>query len=185
MKQPNFFRGVAIAATLSVIGAVGYAGLSSLIGGRLALQLIIVLLGGSYVLYLLHTARDRSGRVATSGAWLLVSGSVWFLLPGLGAALITQAVLISLTRGLYHHGSVLAGLLDLGLSAFALSAAVWASNESGSVFLTTWCFFLVQALFVGIPSEFRQARPNDNPDHFDRAFRTAEAAIRRIATERR
>ena len=195
MKQPEFYRagflragflrGVIIAAALALTGAVGYAGLSSILGGGSALQLITVLLGGCYVLYLLHTARDRSGRIATFGAWLLVSSSVWLADPGLGLVLITQAVLISLTRALYHHSSVLAGLLDLCLSAFALSAAVWASNESGSVFLTIWCFFLVQALFVGIPSDFRQARPNDTPDHFDRASRTAEAAIRRIATERR
>ena len=190
MKQPSFFRpgflhGAVIAAALALIGAVGYAGLSSLLGGKLALQLITILLGGSYVLYLLHTAQDRSGRIATFSAWLLVTASIWFAAPGLGLALLSQALLISLTRGLYHHGSVLAGLLDLGLTAFALSAAVWASNETGSVFLTIWCFFLVQALFVAIPSDFRQGKPNDNPDHFNRASRTAEAAIRRIAAEHR
>lgn len=187
MKRPGFFRGVVVAAVLALVGAIAYSGLATLIGAGFALKLITVALGGAYVLYLLSGTEDRTGRIAVFVGWLTVTGVVGFLTAGLTMTLITQVLLISTIRALYHHGSVLAALLDLGLSAFALSALVWASAESGSLFLSVWTFFLVQALFVAIPSDFKTQKAGaqkPEADQFDRAFRTAESAIRRIATER-
>jgi hypothetical protein len=78
-------------------------------------------------------------------------------------------------------------LMDLGLSALSISAAVWAITRSGSVFLATWCFFLVQALFVAIPPAVqRKAKHEQNTaadsEVFDRARRDADAALRRLFT---
>jgi hypothetical protein len=70
----------------------------------------------------------------------------------------------------------------------SVSAAVWAITRSGSVFLATWCFFLVQALFVAIPpavqrkSKPEQATSTDN-ESFDRAKRQADAALRQLFTQ--
>ncbi|MFV2090727.1 MAG: hypothetical protein ACC642_08725 [Pseudomonadales bacterium] len=188
MKRPSFFRGVIVAAVLALAGAIGYAGLSTIIGPALAIRLVTAALGGAYILYLLRGSNDKTGRIAVFTGWITVTSGMWFVGVDLTGVIITQAVLISLVRAFYHHASVLAGLLDLGLSAFALSAAIWASAESQSLFLSVWSFFLVQALFVGIPAELRMTRKPGNPqpvdDRFGRAFRTAETAIKRIATQR-
>ena len=60
----GFFKGAAVAAILALAGAVTFAGLASLIGAPLALCLVIVALGGAYILYLLKRASDRTGRIA-------------------------------------------------------------------------------------------------------------------------
>lgn len=188
MKRPGLFRGVIVAAVMAVSGAIAFAGLAAVFSAPLALRLVTVALGGAYVLYLLGCATDRTGRIAVFAGWAVTTAGFWLLLPEVAITLITQALLISLVRALYHHASVLAGLMDLGLSVFALAAAVWASGQSGSVFLTIWSFFLVQALFVGIPPAFRktgrQRYERTATDEFNRALRAAETAIRRIATER-
>ena len=188
MKRPSFFRGVIVALVLALLGAIAFSGLSIVIGGALALKVVTILLGGAYIVYLLRGAKDHTGRIAVFVVWTLTTIGVWFFTTDLAIMLISQALLISMVRSLYHHTSVLAGLLDLVLTAFSLSAAVWASAQSGSLFLTVWCFFLVQALFVGIPSEFnkslKQERQQAADNEFGRAFRTAESAIKRIATQR-
>ena len=186
MNKPGFFRGAVLAACLALTGAIVYAGLSTVIGSALAIRAVTAALGGAYVLYLLRRSEERSGRIAVFAGWGFVTTGIWMFADSLAMTFITQAILISLVRTLYHHRSSLAALLDLGLSAFALSAAVWASAQSGSFFLTVWCFFLVQALFVGIPSEFTNhgSKSSAVDDQFGRAFRTAETAIHRIATQR-
>jgi hypothetical protein len=85
-------------------------------------------------------------------------------------------------------------MLDAGLSGLALAAAVWAAISTGSLFLALWCFFLVQALFVAIPNRMSAPRNHGRraqksasavDDDFERAYRNAEAAVRRLATESR
>jgi hypothetical protein len=187
MKPRGFFNGVTVGALLALAGAIGYAGLAPVIGGHLAARCLVAALGGGYVLYLLTGSGQRIGRLAVVATWLGITVSVAMLTPALPAALITQTVLISAVRTLYYHARVLPGIADLLLSAFALSAAVWAGTGTGSFFLSAWSFFLVQALFVAIPARFpgrqRASGANAGNDAFGRAFRTAEAAIRRIAAE--
>jgi hypothetical protein len=183
-----FLREVLVAAGFALVGAIAYAGLSALVGAHLAVRLVAVGIGGAYVLYLLQGAAVRTGRIAVFAGWLVATAGLSVFAPSLAVILISQVLLISIVRMLYHHTSALAALLDLGLSAFALAALVWASAKTGSFFLATWSFFLVQALFASIPSEFGANRSRDiqspESDQFDRAFRAADAAIRRIAIER-
>ena len=189
MKRPSFFQGVVAAAMFALIGSIGFAGLSIVTGGAVALKIVTITLGGAYIVYLLNRSSERIGRIAIFAAWGVVTTSTWLFSADLAMTLITQTVFISVVRTLYHHTQALAGLLDFLLSAFALSAAIWASGQSGSLFMTVWCFFLVQALFVGIPSSFKheakQARAGKSAqeDKFSRAFRAAETAVRRIATQ--
>jgi hypothetical protein len=69
-----------------------------------------------------------------------------------------------------------------------VSASVWAITRSGSVFLATWCFFLVQSLFVTIPTSVRRSpdAATDTPlgnDNFEQARRRADAAVRQLITQ--
>jgi len=79
-------------------------------------------------------------------------------------------------------------LMDLGLSTLSVSATIWAITRSGSVFLATWCFFLVQALFVTIPPAIRETKtPERNAaaenEKFERARRQADQALRQLFTQ--
>jgi hypothetical protein len=100
--------------------------------------------------------------------------------------------MVWIIRVLYFSNGVLPALLDLGLSALALAAGVWAAGQTGSVLLAVWSFFLVQALFGSIPRSLttqaltgrateRGTRPGADEEPFERAHRNAEAAVRRLS----
>jgi hypothetical protein len=93
-----------------------------------------------------------------------------------------------LVRSLYFYSGVLPALMDLGLSALSIAAAVWAISHTGSVFLATWCFFLVQALSVAIPPAVkRKANATRNSaaenEPFERARRQADQALTQLFSQ--
>jgi hypothetical protein len=57
-------------------------------------------------------------------------------------------------------------------------------SRSGSLFLSIWTFFLVQALYVLIPqvlgAKARQGQPGPQNQEFRRAERQADAALRQL-----
>jgi len=79
-------------------------------------------------------------------------------------------------------------MADFMLHGFALGASAWAFFHTGSLFLSLWCFFLAQALFVLIPARIgkKQAatsiNDSNNDVNFQRAYREAEAAVRKLST---
>jgi hypothetical protein len=112
----------------------------------------------------------------------------WWIAPPLPLYLLIHVGAVWLVRSLYFYSGIMPALMDLGLNALSVSAAVWAITRSGSVFLATWCFFLVQALFVAIPPAVqRKAKPEMNTavdnDSFERARRQADAALRQLFTQ--
>ena len=112
----------------------------------------------------------------------------WWVAPPLPLYLMVHVGTIWLVRSLYFYSGVMPALMDLGLGALSVSAAVWAITRSGSVFLATWCFFLVQALFVAIPPAVqRTAKPEQNTpadsENFERARRQADAALAQLFTQ--
>jgi len=187
MKRPTFYEGIAVAVAAALGGGALYAALSLLIPGAGVLRLVIAAVALAYLLYLLSRSRERIGRVTTLAAWTLAAIALWLLHPPLVAYVALHVGLIWLARSLHFHSGPLAGLADLGLSTLALAAATWAALQSGSLPLSLWCFFLVQALFVAIPlrvgsgSETRAATsPSEDP--FEHAHRAAEAAVRRLSS---
>jgi len=189
MKQPTFFEGVAVALAASLLGSALYNVFSSAFPADAVLRLLIAGIGLAYVLYLLSRSRERVGRVTVVAGWTLVTGVIWFIDPPLLPYVLVQLGFIWLTRSLYFYSSVLPALADLGLNGLGLSSAIWAAGQTGSVFLSLWCFFLVQALFVAIPTRLgrRNKRTPAGPEHEDRfqhAHRTAEAAVRKLSSIR-
>lgn len=186
MKHPTFSEGVAVALAAAVAGSVGYSVLHDLIGFGWTSYALISGLGLGYILYLLARSRDRVGRFVTLAAWLLCSGTSWFVLEDPTLYLLTQAGMIWLVRSLYHQPGPLAAILDLALGLAALAAGVWAFVHADSLFLGIWTYFLVQALFVTIPSA-KGRRPSgrkgadSDPDHFQTAYRSADAALRKLS----
>jgi hypothetical protein len=187
MKQPSFFEGVAVAIVLSILGSAFAWALSPVFGRNAIMYLLISGISFVYVMYLLARSRERVGRITTVVLWMAVTGLVWLAgLPWLLLGLI-QVGFIWLVRSLYYYSSVLTSLMDLGLTVLSLVIAFWATAHSGSLFLGIWTFFLVQALFVAIPKQWRGtggAQQITQEDAFQRAFRTAEAAVRKLTISR-
>ncbi|HZD51886.1 MAG TPA: hypothetical protein VE175_02460 [Woeseiaceae bacterium] len=185
MKRPSFLGGVALALLVALAAGAFFAGLAPALGAGAALRILIPATGLTYLLWLLRRSARPTGRITTFALWLLGSTAMWLFSPPLGAYVLAHADMLWLVRSLYFHGSLLPALLDLGLCALSVSAGSWAVTRSGSVFLATWCFFLVQAAFAFIPPA-RRASDAEAPDTGDKAFesarRRADAALRQLFT---
>ncbi len=189
MKQATFMEGVAVALAASVIGSVLHTALTSIFASDWVLRMLIAGIGCGYVVYLLSRSRERVGRTVTLVAWVLLAGALWLIKPSLTIYIVTHVVLIWFVRSVYFYSSIVPALIDLGLTGLSLAAAVWAGHLTGSVFLITWCFFLVQALFVGIPKRVprraeRGAADAEGVQRFERAYQAAESALRKLAVNR-
>ena len=189
MKRPGFFQGIIVAAVLGFFASAIVATLTPFVGLGTVLRLVIPLLGLAYLLYLLNRSPERLGRVTTFTLWAAMSAVAWWVAPPLPFYLLIHVGAVWLIRSLYFYSGVLPALMDLGLSALSVTAAVWAVNRSGSVFLGTWCFFLVQALFVAIPpAMLPKAQTHQNTaaesQNFQRAKRQADAALQQLFTKR-
>lgn len=182
MKRPSVLQGIVMALGLSLTGGALFAGLTLSLANATALKLLIALLGLIYVAILLRQSSERAGRLSAIGLYLFASLICGLIDLSLPVFLIAHAGLVWLVRSLYFYASLLPALMDLGLTALGLAAAVWAANQSHSFFLSVWSFFLVQALFVVIPKRLSptNARPSENDLKFNRAYRSAESALRRI-----
>lgn len=185
VKKPTFYEGVGVAVMASVVGSAGLLVLTPLLGSGMAAYLLLGILSFAYLSYLLTRSRQSVGRVTAMMLWLAVTAMAWF--SGLPLALfaLVQLGYVWLIRSLYFYASVLPALLDLGLTALSLIIAIWAWSHSGSDFLGIWTFFLLQALFVAIPPQIRSANTKDQQavdNHsFLRAYRSAEAAVRKLS----
>lgn len=182
-RPTTFLGGVALAFILAAAGAASFAALTTVSTSEFAIRAISTVLGGAYLLYLLSRSEERAGRIVTIAVWLAGVVATAVFVTSLPLFLVCHVTMIWLVRTLYFHGSFVTALLDLGVAALALAAAIWAARTSASVFLTIWCFFLVQALFVVLPADTRaKAQPGGGDDQpFKRAQRSADAALRRLA----
>lgn len=188
MSKPSFLHGVVVAAVLAFFASAVVATLTPFVGLGSVFRLMIPALALAYLLYLLGRGAERTGRVTVLSLWSALALITWWFAPPLPVYLLIHVGAIWLVRSLYFYTGVLPALMDLGLSGLSVSAAAWAATRSSSVFLATWCFFLVQALFVTIPPTLKskqQARRNTNVENetFDSARRQADQALRKLFTQ--
>lgn len=189
MRRPTFFEGVVVALIVSVFAAAVFTVPAMLFAGSGVHRLIIAGIGFAYVLYLLTRSSERVGRVTVVALWLGLAAVTWLLAPPLLLYVAVHIGMVWLIRSLYFHASVLSALADLGLNGLALAAALWAGLQTHSLWLGIWCFFLVQALFVAIPPQWRRPQPGALPtphatDRFETAHQVAESALRRFSSVR-
>ena len=193
MKRPSFIHGVIVAAVLGFFASAIVATLTPFVGIGAVLRLVIPALGLAYLLYLFSRNEERIGRVTALSAWSALAAVTWWVAPPLPLYLLIHVGAIWLLRSLYFYSGVMPALIDLGVSTLSVSATVWAISRSGSVFLATWCFFLVQALFVAIPPAIHSRRKGqrdtlansalENNENFERAKRNADQALRQLFTQ--
>jgi len=188
MRRPSFFHGVIVAAVLGFFASAVVATLTPFVGLGAVLRLVIPALGLAYLLYLFSRSGESIGRVFTLSVWGALAAITWWVAPPIPFYLLIHVAAIWLVRSLYFYSGVMPALMDLGLSTLSVSATIWAITRSGSVFLATWCFFLVQALFVTIPPAIKRTKtPQRNAvaenEKFERARRQADQALRQLFTQ--
>lgn len=186
MKRPSFLHGVFVAAVLGFFASAIVATLTPFVGIGAVVRLLIPTMALAYLLYLFSRNTERLGRVTAIALWAVLAVITWWLAPPLPVYLLVHVGAIWLIRSLYFYTGVMPALLDLGISALSISATVWAMSRSGSVFLATWCFFLVQALFVAIPPAMnsRGTKPGyTGNENFEHAKRNADRALRQLFTQ--
>jgi len=174
-------HGVIVAAVLAFVASVFVATLTPFIGLGSVVRLMIPALSFAYILYLLRSSEERTGRITTLSLWSALAIVTWWIYPPLPFYVLIHVGAIWLVRSLYFYSGIFPALMDFGLSAFSVSAFVWAVSRTGSVFLATWCFFLVQALFIAIPPAIRKAVGTSKlsgNEPFERARRQADEALR-------
>lgn len=187
MKKVTFWEGVVLGLLGSVIGSIGFFALSFLFSEDCAFRLLISGLAFAYILYLLSRSQERIGRITVMSIWFMLLVMLWLFYPPLTLFVIFHVLAIWLVRSLYCYASLFSSLTDLGLNTLSISSAFWALHHTGSLFLTLWCFFLVQALFVYIPTGIKRPTPDkaamsNSASDFKRAYQTAEAAVRKLSS---
>ncbi len=186
MKVPGFFDGVIAALAISLGAAAANLLFGHFVASGALFQAVLWGATLAYLAYLLRRSRARTGRIVVVSAWAFATFACWLVGASLSEQVLLYAGLIWLVRSLYFHGSIVAALLDLGLVALGLAAAVWALLNTGSLAASLWSFFLVQALFRWIPDLDRDPagsapRATASASSFQSAHRVALDAVRKLS----
>ncbi|HKJ16663.1 MAG TPA: hypothetical protein VJ984_04880 [Xanthomonadales bacterium] len=183
-RRPRFWHGVIVAAALAIMASVLVTGLALTSAVPAVIKLTAPLLGLAYIVYLFQATGARNGRVVTLTAWGLLTAVCWWLNVSLPFYLLIHAGIIWLIRSFYAYDSMVPAIIDFALSAFAVLTFSWAFMRTGSVFLATWCFFLVQAVWILIPRKIsgsaRNRNKKDDNRQFEHARRRADSALRQL-----
>lgn len=183
MKAPTFLQGAIAAAILAFFASATIATLTPFLGLGTVLRLAAPLLAAAYLVYFLRASQQRTGRLATLSLWTALTAITWWAAPSLPLYLLIHAGALWLIRSLYSYAGVIPALMDLGLCVLSVLAFGWVFMRTGGVFLATWSFFLVQALWVAIPTRIggREAtRAPGGNERFDRSRRQADQALRQL-----
>ncbi|MES9972188.1 MAG: hypothetical protein ABW092_19315 [Candidatus Thiodiazotropha sp.] len=189
MKRPGFLEGVGVALIATLGGGALFSVLTTVFVTDFVLRLLIAGAGLLYAIYLLRRSGEKVGRITSMSIWLVAAVVIWLMGLSLPIYLMAHLGLIWLLRSLYFYASLISALFDLALLLFGLAAALWALLQSGSLSLSVWSFFLVQALFVFIPNSWkrsskRAATAAGEEDPFQLAHRSAQAALAKLSTVR-
>lgn len=180
IKHATIVEGVFVAAGLAVatvpLGMVARV-VASPSG---AAKLTAIALMAAYTWYLFSLRAHRVGRLTVVG---LLSLALMVLLAAplsAGEFLICCVVALWGTRVLLLYRGILLSLADGGLVLLGIAAAQWGYGASYSFAVATWCFFLVQSLFVLLKRGDARNREECTSavSEFDRAHEAAQEALR-------
>jgi MFS family permease len=189
MGKTSLWHGILAACFLSAVSGPLLLGLQWLGGGS---AMFIVVLGLSYLAYLLAISPSRRGRfVLGLGSAVILLGA-WIVSP---VSVVVGALvvgLIWLVRSVLFYAGILPALWDGGLCALSAVCALGTAVSTHRLWLAVWVFFLLQALFVCIPQRFArgqrgpgsdrgQAESASQSEAFTRAHRAAEEALQAMA----
>ena len=186
-KPVTFFEGLIVAVICSFVGSVAYFSFSSIFPDDTTVKLLITMLSLFYIVYLLSRSIETIGRFTVILLWSVITITLWFFSPSIAVYLLIQLLIVWLIRSIYFYSSLLPAAADFLLTLLSVATALWATSQTGNLFLTLWCFFLTQALFALIPGCFKFLDSNKvqqlNTDvDFQRSYRAAEAAVIKLSS---
>jgi hypothetical protein len=185
MQRPTLLEGIIVALVISlIISPLGFM-LRLWLGGGMGGKAWIVMIAYAYIVYLLMQSPRPVGRTLLAGlSALALLGSLaletrWIVLAAM--------TLIAGIRACAYSQGLLSAFLHGSLCLCGFGTALWAYWQSGSLLLATWSFFLLQALFVWIPSRLRSPASAsqeevDGEDGFRKAHQAAQQALARLHT---
>lgn len=186
MNRPSFVSHVIVAFLLAVAGGMCFTLLTPFLRPPTALRLTLGLVATGYVLHVVLASQVNGGRIAAPTLWLLCAAVLAWAAPAPALFTSLHAVLLWLLRALLIHTRVIPVMADLALSALALAVAVACARHTGSLALSLWTFFVIQAL----PSAFApldRGRESTTETRLTAGFEracTRAAALRRSQTHR-
>ncbi|MGE0487202.1 MAG: hypothetical protein AB7Q81_23820 [Gammaproteobacteria bacterium] len=181
MNRAGFTPNLVVGAALALVTGIVFNALLPGVSATAALRIALGLAATGYALWLVASARTRTGRVVLALAWLAGALLAWLLEPPLTLYLAGHVGAAWLLRALFHHVRPGAAVADLALATLALGAGLVAARHTASVTLGAWSFFLVQALWVFIPGGREEdAPPTDESSRFAQAAARARAAWIRL-----
>jgi len=186
MKTATFFEGVFIALIVGFVSSVLLFTLSSFFPTNLLIRGLISAITFAYITYLLSRSNERVGRIIVITILLISMTTMWFVWPAISFFIIGHMMMIWLVRCLYFYSSLVSAIVDLTLNGFSVLTAFAVATHTDSLFLTLWCFFLMQALFVFIPSSIKKplsttSTPFQHQQDFQHSYRAAQAAVRQLS----
>lgn len=190
MSVPTSFpREAAFALVLSLTAGVLASTGGAVLGDNAAMRATVALLGLCIVLRETARSRSRAGKPSMVLLWLAVAALAWLLEPPAHVYVGLHVGLAWLARTVLWRRGAVAATLDLALATTALGVGAAALARTGSFGLACWSCLLVQSLQVWLPTAWPTG-PHGRIGHafaepttrFTRAQRTAEAALRRVAS---
>ncbi len=185
--QPvTFNEGLLVAFIASILGSITFYVVSSVFSDSLSVKLLITGLNFFYIVYLMSRSKYQTGRLSVISAWLMITITLWFFWPTVPVFLVFQLLTIWLIRSIYYYSSLIPTVADFGLTLSGIAIALWVNSFTASLFLTLWCFFLAQALFVILPKSISpmtnsNTKNSNSEADFQQAYRVAEVAIRNLS----
>lgn len=185
MKKATFFEGVGFALISSIVVAVIFTTMSHLFLNSNVFRMLVAGISFAYIIYLFLRSNERIGKVTVITTWFVITLVSIIFVPSLLLYITIQLFMIWMMRSLYFYNSIFSALTDLTLIGLSLIVAIWVMSVSGSVFLSFWCFFLMQALFVFIPKNVIRKDKSEyvypiNDDKFEHAYYAAEIAVSKL-----
>lgn len=182
MKGTGFTRTVIRAFVLSVGGATLHALAVPALGAESAFRVVVPTVGLAYVVAVISSSRVQYGKAIAITVWTVCAGAAWMAQPTMGLLVAAHVTILWLARSLFRAHTGFGVLLDAGLCALAVAAAFWAAVETGSLFLSLWCFFLTLSMDTAMPLAWTgSVRNADSAERFERAHQSASAALRRLS----
>lgn len=186
MNRASFPHSVIAALALAVAGGLCFPLLSAFLAPPTALRLTLGLVAGGYVLHVLVSSEVNGGRVIVPVLWLFCAAGLAWSAPPMALFVSLHTVLLWLLRALFTHTRAITAMADVVLSALALGAAIACARHTGSLALSLWTFFVIQALPSAVlPHDRDTAGASETrlTAGFERACSRA-AALRRSQTHR-
>lgn len=185
MKSPGLFSGILLSVGACAMALPILTIMMPLLGWYFGFKILMVALLALYTIYLVSNSKGKAGIVL----FLFLSG-----LLTVGAVLLPISLLVIaglcvmviwMARSILFQKNLMGSVCDLILCFVGLSLAWISYTATRSHIMAIWTFFLVQALFVLIPSlsPFGPSEAVVESDSFSKAHQVAEEAFARIVNK--